>query len=142
MSQLSDVLFTYLGLHPTELQTTFPVSESHQTPSALSDENGQVQPSVSQWYQHDRHERFKRLARPAIRLTLAVLSIGGAFLFPSFENVMSLMGSGFAALTIIIIPIWIGAGVFGWHWYEVLVCVLSAVIGTIGVAASFWPSHV
>lgn len=89
---------------------------------------------------HHRHERLKSFLRPCIRVGLAILSILGAFAFPSFEALMSLLGSGFACLTLIVIPVWAGAAVFGWKWWDVVAIVLATLVGLFGTIASFWPS--
>lgn len=89
---------------------------------------------------HERQERIKAFLRPCIRVTLACLSIVGALVMPSFEALMSLLGSGFACLTLIVIPVWAGAAVFGWKWYDKVAIVLATLIGVFGTIASFWPS--
>jgi vesicular inhibitory amino acid transporter len=60
---------------------------------------------------------------------------------PSFESVMALLGSGFALVTVVIIPIWAGAEVFGWTWYAMVTCGVSAVVAVVGIVTSFWPSQ-
>lgn len=86
---------------------------------------------------HARRERMKALSRHAIRLVLAFLFVAGALAMPSFERVMGLLGSGFASLTLIIIPVWAGAKVFGWRWYHGLAIGVSAVAGVLGTIAAF-----
>lgn len=86
---------------------------------------------------HARRERIKALTRHAVRLALAVLFVAGALATPSFERVMGLLGSGFASLTLIIIPVWAGAEVFGWRWYHYFAIGVAVVLGTLGTIAAF-----
>jgi vesicular inhibitory amino acid transporter len=58
---------------------------------------------------------------------------------PSFEQVMNIMGSGFAVITAVMIPIWAGAAVFGWRWYSIGICAASGLVGVVGLMAAFWP---
>lgn len=87
---------------------------------------------------HTRKERTKKVLRPIIRVALSVFSVVGALAMPSFEKLLSFLGSGFAILTMIIIPIWAKASVFGWKTHEIVVCVLSALVAIAGVVCSFW----
>lgn len=68
------------------------------------------------------------------------MSVLGALVLPSFEQVMSIMGSGFAVVMAIIMPVWAGSAVFGWRWYSVMICVGSGVVGVVGVMCALWPS--
>jgi vesicular inhibitory amino acid transporter len=54
---------------------------------------------------------------------------------------MALLGSGFALLTVVIIPIWAGAEIFGWTWYAVVTCVIGGLMAVAGIVTSFWPDH-
>lgn len=89
--------------------------------------------------EHERWERKKRVFRPMIRVLLAILAVAGGVLLPSFEAVMSLLGSGFALVTVMIIPLWAGAELFGWTWYTAVTMAVSGVVAVIGIVASFWP---
>lgn len=91
--------------------------------------------------EHERWERRKRLFRPVIRVILAVLAVAGGVLLPSFESVMSLLGSGFALVTVMIIPLWAGAELFGWTWYAMFTMGLSGVVAVIGILTAFWPGQ-
>lgn len=88
---------------------------------------------------HQRSEQWKDYLRPTIRVVLGVLSVLLALVFPSFEALMALLGSGFASVTLIIVPVWAGAAVFGWHWYDYAVITVAAVAGVLGSIAAFWP---
>jgi vesicular inhibitory amino acid transporter len=52
---------------------------------------------------------------------------------------MSLLGSGFALVTVMIIPLWAGAELFGWTWYAAFTVGISALVAVIGIVTSFWP---
>jgi len=52
---------------------------------------------------------------------------------------MALLGSGFALVTVVIIPIWAGAELWGWTWYAAVCCGLSGVVAVVGIVTSFWP---
>jgi vesicular inhibitory amino acid transporter len=58
---------------------------------------------------------------------------------PSFESVLSLLGSGFAVLTCILIPVWAGASVFGWKKHEIVICVISVIVAVFGTVCAFIP---
>jgi vesicular inhibitory amino acid transporter len=154
------MVFTWLHLHktvlipqtaPTPRYVTRPGSPASDLPSdddcdyvtapgaSTFPDPGTSTFSVLAEDRHHRSERIKAFIRPCIRVGLACLSIAGALVMPSFEALMSLLGSGFACLTLIVIPVWAGAAVFGWRWWDVVAVVLATVIGIIGTIASFWP---
>lgn len=58
---------------------------------------------------------------------------------PSFESLMGLMGSGFAILSMIVLPVWAGAEVFGWKWYEKGAVVGAVIVAVLGTIAAMWP---
>jgi vesicular inhibitory amino acid transporter len=155
---LADVLFSYFGLHKTELvpeeaptprYVTRPSSPVSSIDSVIStsdpvfDLHG-ADPAASHFSvvaeaRHQRSEKWKNYARPAIRVILGVMSVLLALLFPSFEALMALLGSGFASITLIIVPVWAGASLFGWHWYDYAAMGIAAVAGVVGSVAAFWP---
>lgn len=88
---------------------------------------------------HERSETWKKILRPVIRVTLGVLSVLLALLFPSFEALMALLGSAFASITLIVVPVWAGSTLFGWHWYDYGAIAVAVVAGTLGSIAAFLP---
>lgn len=143
---MSDIIYTLFHLHPaiyipnsvpTPRYTTRPNSP---TPSTSSDP-GPAHPHVldHEEIQHEKWERRKKILRPAIRVLLAILAVAGGIILPSFESVMALLGSGFALVTVVIIPIWAGAELWGWTWYAAVCCGLSGVVAVVGIVTSFWP---
>lgn len=86
---------------------------------------------------HNRREKLKYILRPVIRVSLAVASVLAALVFPSFEDLMSLLGSGLASITIIIIPVCARAAIWGWKWYDVAIVVVSGIAGILGTVATF-----
>jgi vesicular inhibitory amino acid transporter len=149
------MVFTWLHLHRTVL-----IPETDSTPlyptrpgtpdSDMSDKYDPAQCAAScdpdsslfslhTKQRHVREERRKAFLRPCIRIALACLAIAGGLVFPSFEALMSLLGSGFACITLIIVPVWAGAAVFGWKRCDVTAIVLATLIGVFGTVASFWP---
>lgn len=167
--QLADLVFTHFGLHKTELiPQGAPTPRFITRPSSPTSDNSftsgaEVDPGASAYIQdpatsyfdpthggistitlgaeraHDRKERRKAYIRNSMRVSLALLSVLGAFLMPSFEAVIALLGSAFAVITLIIIPVWAGASVFGWHWYDVVAIIGAAIIGIIGTVCAFAP---
>jgi vesicular inhibitory amino acid transporter len=141
---LSDIIFTLLYLHPaiyipnstptprytTRPSSPVPSSHSEPIPHILDQEE----------ISHDKWERKKKILRPTIRVLLAVAAVVGGIILPSFESVMALLGSGFALVTVIIIPIWAGAKLWGWTWYASVIAGLSGVVAVVGVVTSFWPA--
>lgn len=93
--------------------------------------------SIAAESRHDKNERFKSFVRPCVRLGLAFVFVVGALIVPSFETVMSLLGSAFAVATMIVIPIWAGATIFGWRWYDWAILIPSVIVGTLGTIATF-----
>ncbi|BEI91363.1 uncharacterized protein CcaverHIS019_0401830 [Cutaneotrichosporon cavernicola] len=155
---LADVLFSYFGLHKTELvpeeaptprYVTRPSSPTSSQGSVISDSDPVfnrhgADPAASHFSvvaeaRHQRSEKWKDIVRPAIRVVLGVLSVLLALVFPSFEALMALLGSGFASVTLVIVPVWAGASLFGWHWYDYTAIVVAAVAGVVGCFAAFWP---
>lgn len=156
---LADMIFGWLNLHKTELipqtaptpryttRPSSPVTDEDEDNDNNEDddeewEGGHYDPMAStiSIYAENRHqksERVKAVLRPVIRVALAIAAVLGALVFPSFEALMSLLGSGFACLTLIIIPVWAGAAVFGWRWYDYVAIVISAIFGAWGTVASF-----
>lgn len=150
-AQLSDIIFTLFHLHPAIY-----IPNSVPTPRYVTRPNSPV-PSIStisdpgpdsallpldpEEAEHEHWEKRKRLFRPLIRVILAIMAVAGGVLLPSFESVMSLLGSGFALVTVMIIPLWAGAELFGWTWYAMFTMGLSGVVAVIGVATSFWPGQ-
>lgn len=86
---------------------------------------------------HNRHERLKAFFRPLIRVLLAVLAVVGALVMPSFEAVLSLLGSGFGIVSIVIIPIMAYANLNGWKWWYFVLCGVCGVAAVAGTWASF-----
>ena len=143
--QLGDLVFSYLGLHPTLL-----ISRGCQTPHYVTEPNSPsstplISPSLepistaSEIY-HDRRERIKSIIRPVIRVILAVLGVTGALIMPSFESLLSFSGSMFAIVMTVLIPIWAGASVFGWKKYEFIICVVSGIVAVVGTVCAFMPA--
>jgi vesicular inhibitory amino acid transporter len=147
--QLSDVAYSWLGLHPTVL-----IPDSAPTPRyvtrpnspTLQDEDNESADAASLpdlhlqaagRTQHDRRERLKSVLRHLIRVVFAVLAIIGALVMPSFEAVLSLLGSGFGIVSIVIIPICAYGQIFGWRWYHFAICAVSGVFGVAGTWAAF-----
>ncbi|ORY27209.1 transmembrane amino acid transporter protein-domain-containing protein [Naematelia encephala] len=149
---LADIIFSYFNLHPTLLvPSTAPTpryltrpnspSSSSSSTSSLSShlEPPPTHMPTSIETAHNRRERIKSIIRPIIRVLLAVLAIVGALVMPSFESVLSLLGSGFAVASTILIPVWAGASVFGWKWYQIVICVISTIVAILGIISAFWP---
>lgn len=93
---------------------------------------------------HDRRERLKSIFRPIIRVILAVLAVLGALIMPSFESILSLLGSCFAVAMTLIIPVCAGANVFGWKkldYFLVGFGITMAVVGTGCVLLSQLPDR-
>ncbi|WVQ98857.1 hypothetical protein IAU59_005988 [Kwoniella sp. CBS 9459] len=154
---LCDVLYTWFGLQPTVfvplhsspaeavLSTASSPTTSYTyteratapplTPASISSELTMFpQPPVSAAEaSHDRRERLKTFLRPLISIVLVFLFVIGAFILPSFETVMGIMGGGLAVISCILIPIAAGAGVWGWTWYTVLAFWTSALLAVVGV---------
>ena len=157
--QLADVLFTQFKLHPTVLLPSTAVAEiEHADPSSplivasepvldAADAPDQVAASELEGVSpteeagHERRERLKWIGRQSVRLVLSILPTIIAIYIPSFESLLSFLGSGFAIIMSIIIPVWAKASVFGWKWHEKALCVFSAVLCVVGVICSVWPSH-
>lgn len=158
--QLADVIFSYFGLHKTELvaedapsprYVTRPSSPASPGSSAASDEDDEAlferrgpDPAASHFsvvaeVRHQRSEKWKKYLRPVIRVALGVASVLLALVFPSFESLMALLGSGFASITLLIVPIWAGAAVFGWNWYDYAGIAVAVVAGVLGSVAAFFP---
>lgn len=151
--KLSDIIFTLFHLHPaiyipnsvpTPRYVTRPSSPvGSLSPSANSDPgpNTTTEPIYldPEEAEHNQWETRKKYLRPVIRIILASLAVLGAILLPSFESVMSLLGSGFAVVTVMIIPLWAGAELFGWTWYAVLTVGVSGLVAVVGIITSFWP---
>lgn len=148
---MSDIIFTLFHLHPaiyipnsvpTPRYVTRP-SSPVESISVTSDPgpNTTTNPIYldPEEVEHDQWETRKRYLRPIIRIILASLAVFGAILLPSFESVMSLLGSGFAVVTVMIIPLWAGAELFGWSWYAALTVGVSGVVAVVGIITSFWP---
>lgn len=158
---LADMIFTWLGLHKTVLiPQTAPTPRYVTRPSSPVDEDEDYEAnrnsdeedsydgdthydamastiSIYAEHKHERSEKVKAVLRPIIRVALAVAAVLGALVFPSFESLMSLLGSGFACITILIVPICAGAQVFGWHWYDYTAIAASVFFGVWGTYASF-----
>jgi len=143
---MSDIIYTLFHLHPaiyipnsvpTPRYTTRPNSP---VPSASSDP-GPTIPHIldAEEIVHEKWERRKKILRPSIRVLLAILAVAGGIILPSFESVMALLGSGFALVTVVMVPIWAGAELWGWTWYAALCCGLSGVVAIVGIITSFWP---
>lgn len=154
---LADVLFSYFGLHKTELvpdgaptprYVTRPSSPASSVDSVINedpvfDRHG-ADPAASHFSvvaeaRHERSEKWKDVVRPVVRVVLGVLSVLLALAVPSFEALMALLGCGFASITLIIVPVWAGAALFGWHWYDYAAIGVAAVAGAVGSVAAFWP---
>lgn len=86
---------------------------------------------------HNRRERIKAICRSVIRVLVAVLTIVAGLALPSFESILSLLGSGFGLVTVVIIPICAYGQVFGWRWWHVAVCVASGFLAVAGTIGSF-----
>jgi len=142
---LCDILFTHFHLHPAiYVPGPIPAPNSAVRPSspapsvAHSDPGPDTTPTPEEII-HADHERRKGLIRPVIRVILAIMPIIGALIIPSFERLMSFMGSALAIVTVIIIPVWAAAKIWGWTWYGVVICVLSGIIGVVGTICAVWP---
>ncbi|WOO84347.1 Vacuolar amino acid transporter 1 [Vanrija pseudolonga] len=159
---LADMIFGYFDLHktilvpqgaPTPRYITRPSSPTGSYENAEDEESSAAyipDPATSQFVdpgashfsiaaesRHDKNERFKAFVRPCVRLGLAFVFVIGALIVPSFETVMSLLGSAFAVATMIVIPIWAGATIFGWRWYDWAILIPSVIVGTLGTIATF-----
>ncbi|KAL7424020.1 hypothetical protein Q5752_001605 [Cryptotrichosporon argae] len=151
---LADIFFTYFHLHPTVLipataptpHVTVPNSPALSSSSSSSADlaaiaaaaAGESHISLAAEARHNRHERLKAVARPIVRVLLACVAVAGAILLPSFESVLGLVGSGLMVLNLIIMPVWAGASVFGWRWYDVTACVACTIIAVVGTVAALW----
>lgn len=101
--------------------------------TGIIDEQATLQAHALRW---QRRERFKGAARQVVLIMLAIASVLAALLFPSFEFVLALLGSGFAFVTCAVIPYWAGMKVLGWNWYDTLGLVFSALIALVGTIAA------
>jgi len=133
-------VFSYFKFHPTVLVnngTDTPQSDTETT--SPSNVFPQILDNKSDAeIRHTRRERLKSVIRPLIRVFLAVGIVIGALIMPSFENVLSLLGSGFATVMAVLLPIWAGAKVFGWKWYQILICVIVSIVALIGMGCGFF----
>ncbi|ORX39981.1 transmembrane amino acid transporter protein-domain-containing protein [Kockovaella imperatae] len=154
---LADMSFTMLGLHPTILiprvaptprytePSTPTVEGSEDSPFMNSDGlNSGISlhaplPIIDDHGQHNHRERLKLIARTLIQFALPVLPVIAAIVLPSFESLLSFLGSGFAVVISILLPIAAKASVYGWRKHEVAVFAFSAIAGTIGVICTFAP---
>ena len=142
-TQFSDILFTYLHLHPTILipesartpHPTRPPSPSSSSSSIPSLALGAHDPALSSSAEGSHHarERLKYWLRPILRMLIAVLATVGALVMPSFESVMAILGGGFGLVMVVILPVWAGGNVLGWKWYYYPVLVGSGVMAVVGV---------
>jgi len=146
--QMADMIFTKFHLHPTILipETAPTPRYATRAPSISSEASGPPSPithvdtiAIEVEIAHNKHERTKNFLRPLIRVVLAVLSILGGLLIPSFESLLSFLGGGLGIISVIIIPVWAGAEAFGWRNLEYVVIAVSAVFAVIGTVCSFWP---
>ncbi|OCF36492.1 solute carrier family 32 (vesicular inhibitory amino acid transporter) [Kwoniella heveanensis BCC8398] len=157
---LCDVLYTWFGLQPTvfvpihhspaatfSASPTTPTTTSYTettappplTPASISSELTMfpIPPISNAEASHDRRERIKSILRPLISIILVLLFVVGAFVLPSFETVMGIMGGGLAVCSCILIPIAAGAGVWGWTWYTVMAFWTAALFAVVGVVCCF-----
>jgi len=144
------MIFTKFHLHPTILIPEAAPTPRYATraPSISSEASGPPSPiihvdtiGIDVEIAHNRHERMKNFVRPLIRVILAVLSILGGLVIPSFESLLSFLGGGLGIISVIIIPVWAGAEAFGWRKLEYVVIGVSAVFAVIGTVCSFWPDQ-
>ena len=152
--QLSDMFFSLLGLHPTVLIPKVAPTPRYTEPSSpvsLDSTSSPAFPSqpemppqlelpadfINDHGAHERRERIKLIARTLIRFVLPAIPVIAAIVLPSFESLLSLLGSGFAVVISILLPIAAKATVFGWKKHEIGIFLLSAVLGTIGVVCTF-----
>lgn len=150
---LADLIFHHFDLHktvlvphgaPTPRYVTRPSSPASSTASERSVEYdyaptydpGASHFSVVAEARHTRRERIKYILRPVIRVSLAVLSVLAALVFPSFENLMSLLGAGLASITVIIIPVAARAAIWGWTTVDIVIVVAAAFMGVFGTVAT------
>jgi vesicular inhibitory amino acid transporter len=145
---MADMIFTKFHLHPTVLIPESAPTPRYATraPSLSSETSDPPSPiahidsiDIDVEIAHNRHERTKNFLRPLIRVILAVSSILGGLLIPSFESLLSFLGGGLGIVSVIIIPVWAGAEAFGWRKLEYVVIAVSAVFAVIGTVCSFWP---
>jgi vesicular inhibitory amino acid transporter len=145
--KFSDILFTYLHLHPTVLiPETMPTPHHTRPPSPSSSRSSLSISSIPEAHDphlsstaeaaHTRRETVKYYLRPIIRLLLAVLAVVGALVMPSFESVMAILGGGFGVVMCIIMPVWAGGNVLGWRWWYYPVLVASGAMAVVGVVAA------
>jgi vesicular inhibitory amino acid transporter len=158
--QLADVMNSILHITPTRLVTPIPVPAptpavpgtpidrraDENTPlnfpinvttrpsyTGILDEQATLQAHAKRW---QRRERYKGAARQGVLIMLAVASVLAALLFPSFEFVLALLGSGFAFVTCAVIPYWAGMKVLGCTWYDTLGLAFSAFVAVVGTIAA------
>ncbi|WVR05141.1 hypothetical protein IAU60_002153 [Kwoniella sp. DSM 27419] len=148
---LCDVLYTWFHLHPTVF-VSIDASSTPQSPSSYTEPSSlppltpvsgsssltmfPPPPASAAEIAHDRRERVKAILRPAIAIICLGLFVVGAFVLPSFETIMGILGGGMAVVSCVLIPLAAGAGIWGWSWYAILTFVLSSVLAVIGVACS------
>ncbi|WWC69317.1 uncharacterized protein I206_103255 [Kwoniella pini CBS 10737] len=142
---LCDVIYTWFNLQPTiylSKETTIREEERYVEPSPppltpasttstlimfppmpSSNSIGQIS--------HDRREMLKNIFRPLVSILLICFFILGAFILPSFETVMSIMGGGLAVISCILVPIAAGSNLWGWSWYARIIFGLSCLVALI-----------
>lgn len=140
-------MYSFFDLHPTKLiASTAPTPRPRSPASSISDAStasdlDEVVLSPAE-RKHYRRERFKAFCRPVVRVLIACLAILAGLALPSFERILSLLGSGFGLITVVIIPICAYGQVFGWRWWHVVICVLSGLLAVAGTIGSFTSSPV
>ncbi|WRT67240.1 uncharacterized protein IL334_004207 [Kwoniella shivajii] len=146
---LSDIIYTWFHLQPTvflptrHTPTITPSYTSPNSPPPLTPASTTstltmfpLPPTTSAESAHDRRETIKSILRPLISIILVGFFVIGAFVLPSFETVMGIMGGGLAVISCILIPIAAGAGVWGWTTFSKIVFGIASVYAVIGTACA------
>ena len=84
-----------------------------------------------------KKERTKTFFRQLIIIVLVVLTVFGAFIMPSFESVLSLLGNALGMLMMVLIPMCAYAAVYGWKWYHIIIAVVTVFFAITGTICSF-----
>ena len=107
------------------------------TPDHLID--SRVNPEVvdSMAKVHWKKERTKMVLRQLIVIALVILTILGAFVLPSFETVLSLIGNALGMILLILVPIFAYTAVFGWQWNHAVIVVITVFMAVVGTSCSF-----